>query len=142
MSLHAHPHCARIHITTSLRTVRIFYILYPFEAGFEPRLTARPRRRAYLLRRTKQQFRLMRGRVGCAAGREWRGASGKGLEIGRAGGQLINPKPLLDPRFRSRANVRPRARPPVSLRPANLLLNTAEWDREKQISNPGNSSPD
>ena len=54
---------------------------------------------------------------------------------------LINPRPSLAPRFRSQASVQPHATPPVSLRPANLLLNTAEWGREKQISSRGHTSP-
>ena len=55
--------------------------------------------------------------------------------------RLINPRPSLAPRFRSQASVQPHATPPVSLRPANLLLNTAEWGREKQISSRGHTSP-
>src|SRR6478609_8239226 len=53
---------------------------------------------------------------------------------------LINPGPPLAPRFRSRASGQPHARPPVLLRPANLLGNTAEWGREKQRSGRGHIS--
>jgi hypothetical protein len=54
---------------------------------------------------------------------------------------LIDPRLSLAPQFRSRASVQPRARQPVSPRPANLLLSTAEWGREKQISSRGHTSP-
>ncbi|MCU1252249.1 MAG: transcriptional regulator [Edaphobacter sp.] len=82
-----------------------------------------------------------------------RGATRSGLTSGlgklvinncthnRSSWRLINPRPPLAPRFRSQASVQPHATPPVSLRPANLLLNTAEWGREKQISSRGHTSP-
>src|ERR1043166_8619673 len=54
--------------------------------------------------------------------------------------RFINPGPPLALRFQSRASAQPHARPPVSLRPANLLLNTAEWGREKQRSGRGHTS--
>src|SRR5579859_8125469 len=59
----------------------------------------------------------------------------------RSSWSLISPRPALAPRFRSRASVQPHARPPVALRPASLLLNTAEWGHEKQISSRGRTSP-
>ena len=55
--------------------------------------------------------------------------------------RLINPRPSLAPPFRSRASVQPHARPLVSLRPADRLLNTAESGHEKQISSRGHASP-
>jgi hypothetical protein len=58
----------------------------------------------------------------------------------RSSWRLIDPRPSLAPRFRSRASVQPHARPPVSPLPANLFLNTAEWGHEKQISSRGHTS--
>jgi hypothetical protein len=54
---------------------------------------------------------------------------------------LTIPGPLLAPRFHSRASAQPHARPRVLLLPADLLLNTAEWGREKQRSSRGHISP-
>ena len=60
----------------------------------------------------------------------------------RSSWSLITPRTSLAPRFRSRASVQLHARPRVSLRPANLLLNTAEWGHEKQISSRGHAAPE
>src|ERR1700681_3565923 len=69
------------------------------------------------------------------------GADGENSVASDDLGWLINPRPSLAPQFHSRASVQPHARPPVSLRPANLLLNTSEWGHEKQISTRGHTSP-
>jgi hypothetical protein len=52
---------------------------------------------------------------------------------------LTTPALPLAPRFHSRASVQPHARPHVSLLPANLLWNTAEWGRERQRSVQGHN---
>src|SRR5262249_12717020 len=62
-------------------------------------------------------------------------------EMGDSSWRFTNPRPSLAPRFRNRASVQPHARPLVSLRPGDLLLNTAEWGHEKQISSRGHASP-
>jgi hypothetical protein len=53
---------------------------------------------------------------------------------------LTNPAPPLALPFQSRASVQLHARPLVSLLPANLLLSTAEWGHERQISNPAHTA--
>ena len=73
--------------------------------------------------------------MSCAKRRRVPDICGKYIPSGKASSKFTTPTPLLAPRSQSRASVQLHARPPASLLPASFLLNTAEWGREKQISN-------